>query len=351
MSYPKPPDSKSAIRRAGKAIAVSQETTKDIEIVDQWRASHGYVLNTFQIWLRRALSKNGVDAEFAQRLKRRKTVVDKLQRIRPDGRPLISDVTSMHDFAGCRLIFDTIDDLKHFREGLHSAKSMRNVKHQLRHDLGKYDYIEHPKPTGYRGIHDVFAHFPRSHRTGNTSSLPWHGLKVEIQYRTRVQHAWATALEISDIIDGKRTKFELTESDRGLFFSLASELIARKYEGTKRTYLEKTQGQLVEEISKLEATLGILKRLRALKEFEGFDDLRKHNVLNIFEQEDGELQLKVENFRNAGAAIQFANKLENQPSSINAVYVRADNPNQLRSAYRNYFNDPIDFVRMIEEET
>lgn len=351
MSYPHPPESKAAVRRAGKNIAGGSASQQDIDLVDQWRASHGYVINTFQIWLRRAIKRQNIAAEFAQRLKRRKTVIDKLQRVRPDGTPLISDVTSMHDFAGCRLIFDTIEDLVKFREALHSNESMRNVRHSLRHDLNKYNYIENPKPTGYRGIHDVFRHFPRSHRTGDTASLPWHGLQVEIQYRTRVQHAWATALEISDIIDAERTKFGFAQDKRGQFFVVASEILARKHENLKRAFPEKGRDQLSEELSGLEKDLGILQRLRALRQFEGFEQLRKHNVLNIYEDENRELKLDVASYQNATIAIQAANDLESSEESINAVYVRADNPNQLRSAYRNYFNDPLDFVQMLEGET
>ena len=44
-------------------------------------------------------------------------------------------------------------------------------------------------------------------------------------------------------------------------------------------------------------------------------------------------------------------KRQIQNTSLNAVYVSADNPNQLRSAYRNYFNDPVDFVRLVREAT
>lgn len=38
-------------------------------------------------------------------------------------------------------------------------------------------------------------------------------------------------------------------------------------------------------------------------------------------------------------------------SSLYAIYVRADNPSQLRSAYRNYFNDPSDFSEIVRHES
>lgn len=346
-TYPQPPKPKAAVNRAGRAISESNETAAEVALVDQWRAAHGYVINTFQIFFKRRISKAAPTAEFAQRLKRRNTVIDKLRRKRPDGTPLMGDVTSMHDYAGCRLIFNDMESLQRFREYVHSSESLSNVNHKIKHDLDKYNYIEHPKPSGYRGIHDIFQHYPRPHRKDGVNSEPWHGLLVEVQYRTKFQHAWATALEISDLIDGQRTKFDLTDSKRVRFFALASEIIARHYEGMTRAFTELSFVEITSELEQLEDELGILQRLSALKQADQFGKIKKHNVLNIFEDEHGEISLQVIPFSNANLAIERANQLELDRTSINAVYVRADSPNQLRSAYRNYFNDPVDFVKLV----
>ena len=346
--FPPPPESKGAVNRAGKAIANGNAEDSDFALVDQWRAAHGYVINTFQIFFRRKITSRKYEVEFAQRLKRRKTVIDKISRTKPDGSPLMGDVTSMHDFAGCRLIFNSLFELNSFRKYVHSQDSMRNVRHKLRHDPKKYDYISSPKPSGYRGIHDVFSHYPRSHRRDFAASTPWHGLYVEVQYRTRVQHAWATALEISDIIDGQRTKFDLTESKRVRFFALASEILSRKYENLSNALTDLDYESIVKDFSNLETELGILKRLEVLKEAGGFEKIKIHNVLNITSTKTDAVILEVESFKNAALAIQRATELEADADSINAVYVRADNPAQARSAYRNYFNDPVDFVKLVK---
>lgn len=67
----------------------------------------------------------------------------------------------MHDFAGCRMIFGNLGDLQDFRDYIASPAVMKGVKHELRYPRDKYDYIEKPKFTGYRGIHEVFRHLPR----------------------------------------------------------------------------------------------------------------------------------------------------------------------------------------------
>jgi len=347
MPYPEPPKSKSAVRRAGRAIQKDVADSSDIALIDQWRSSHGYVINTFQIWLRRKIQKQSIHVEFAQRLKRRNTVIDKLQRKNVNGEPVIRDLTSMHDFAGCRLIFDNIEELEAFRQELHSAKSLRNVEHVLRHDLGKYDYIDHPRASGYRGIHDVFKHLPRSHRR-TEGERPWDNLMVEIQYRTRAQHAWATAVEISDLLDDERTKFEAIGGQRGEFFAISSEVIARYHENKERAFKGESLEKLVDRLKSLEATLGIMQRLKLLRQFEAEEKLQTHSVLNIYRGEDGAPRLDVIPFTSASDAIEKASELESDKNSLNAVYVRANNPKQLRSAYRNYFNDPIDFVELLE---
>ncbi len=349
MAYPEPPSSKSAVKRAGQAISQKIATDEDFDLVDKWRAAHGYVINTFQAWLKGHIGKQDYYIEFAQRLKRRNTVIDKLCRTNSNGEHLITDVSAMHDFAGCRMIFNDIQQLEEFRAYIHSSQVMRNVEHVLRHEPDKYDYIAHPKNTGYRGIHDVYRHFPRG-STRREEKKPWDGLLVEVQYRTRAQHAWATAVEISDLLDNERTKFEIDQSDRGRFFAIASEIIARRHENLSNAYPETSTDELLTELQALEAKIGVLRRLDLLKQFEDEDSLQKHNVLNIYRKEDGSLALDVIPFKTAAPAIQKASELEASEVSINAVYVRSDNPKQLRSAYRNYFNDPIDFVRLIQAE-
>ena len=60
----------------------------------------------------------------------------------------------MDDVAGCRLIFPSIEDLYSFRTKVHKAK----FKHTMRNPSDKWDYIKHPKETGYRGVHDVYEY-------------------------------------------------------------------------------------------------------------------------------------------------------------------------------------------------
>jgi putative GTP pyrophosphokinase len=257
-------------------------------------------------------------------------------------------VTAMHDFAGCRMIFNSIEELNDFRAYMHSSVVLKNVEHKLRHEPDKYDYIQSPKASGYRGIHDVYKHFPRG-TSRKEEKKPWDGLLVELQYRTRAQHAWATAVEISDLLDGERTKFEMNQTERGRFFALASEIIARVYENETRAFIYVNTDKLKAELEELDGRLGLLHRLGLLRQFDAYETLLEHNVLSISIDDAGEYTFEARPFRKAADAISYATKLEAAGANVNAVYVRAEKPHQLRSAYRNYFYDPIDFVQMIRD--
>ena len=162
-----PGGSKSRINKAGDNIRKQLATIEDFLVVEEWRAAHRNVLNTFQAILRTRTRETNISV--AQRHKRRNTIFGKLDRF-----PRMQ-LSRMDDVAGCRLIFENLDELNTFRNKFQTAR----FKHRRRNDLDKYDYIKHPKKTGYRGIHDVYEYDVNS-----TAGKKLKGLYIEIQYRT-----------------------------------------------------------------------------------------------------------------------------------------------------------------------
>jgi putative GTP pyrophosphokinase len=73
--------------------------------------------------------------------------------------------------------------------------------HKLKNEADKFNYIERPKKTGYRGFM-MCMNIAWISEAGKK----FRGLCVEIQYRTLVQHAWATAVEIVGFNTEKSTK-------------------------------------------------------------------------------------------------------------------------------------------------
>lgn len=322
-----PGGSKSRVNRAGDHVRDGTATSQDLQVIDEWRAAHRGVLNTFQAILRNRTRDTGITV--AQRHKRKRTIFDKLHRL--PGMQL----ARMDDVAGCRLIFKNLNELRDFRVAFHRA----HFKHKRRNDLDKYDYIKQPKETGYRGIHDVYEYDVNSEVGQNLA-----GLNVEIQYRTLVQHAWATAVEVIGFITESQPKFQKGDKRYEHAMALASEIMARAHEKLKGPFPDVPDRYLVTQFLALDKELGLLRTLRGLNAANRAVSDRRNAIL-IF---SGSGELEVRTFRDAPDALRALFELERAMPERDIVLVRADTSEEVRLAFRNYFSDARDFIRLLE---
>jgi putative GTP pyrophosphokinase len=320
-----PGGSKSRVSKAGAAVRDGVETPEDLEVINAWRAAHKPVLNTFQAILRNRT--RGTSTVVAQRHKRKQTIFDKLRRF-PN-----MELHRMDDVAGCRLIFPDMVSLRQFREALHKA----HFRHSLRSHADKYDYIKRPKPTGYRGIHDVYEYDVNSD-VGQVAK----GLLIEIQYRTVVQHAWATAVEVIGLITSSQPKFQQGDKRYQTAMLYASEIIARAHEGLTSFLAKEPDADILRRFAELDDELGLLALLRGLNAVDGVVSTNR-NVILIF----GEV-LEVRSFPSANDAIRALFDLEKAYPVKDIVLVRADTSEDVRNAFRNYFSDAHEFIDLIE---
>jgi len=91
-------------------------------------------------------------------------------------------LSRMQDIGGCRAVLSTVEHVDRLTQ--YYLKEAQ-FKHEF---INKKDYIEKPKQSGYRSVHLVYKY--RSDR-----STTYNGLQLELQFRSRLQHAWATAVE------------------------------------------------------------------------------------------------------------------------------------------------------------
>jgi len=239
----------------------------------------------------------------------------------------------MHDLAGCRLIFNSVADVQRFRSAYHKTRA----KH-VRVDRNRYDYITSPKTTGYRGIHEVYKY-----EAQYTGGAAYNGLKIEVQFRTRVQHAWATAVEISDLLDGARIKFDQNANPmRERLFVLASEYLARTKEAMYGPCPDLTDVQVCQEMRSLEGRLGVINTLHMANKSGTQIPQRNHVVLHF---NNGELMAT--GFRSGPKAMAYRDEVEHQHPEDDVVYVTAHFPGAIADAFRNYFRDAQDFVESI----
>lgn len=325
-----PKFSKNQVNLAGEAVRSDAETVAQTLIIENWRASHTYILNTFQANLRNRV--RGKKIIFAQRLKRRTTIFDKLKR--ENGMSL----SRMHDIAGCRLIFESIKTLESFRSDFHKAKFSHKRKNA---DKDGYNYIRCPKPSGYRGIHDVYEY------VGAKAGAKWNGLLIEIQYRTKHQHAWATAVEIAGSITENQPKFNRGDERHKEFFKLASEMIARVYEARNSCYPDISDRELVFNFETLEQEIHLLRTLRGLNAATTHLTEGKNMILVFTE---GVNTLRAHTYNDSSAALRAYFELEKKSQeNEDIVLVRADSNESIRNAFRNYFSDARDFVNYMQD--
>jgi (p)ppGpp synthase/HD superfamily hydrolase len=147
-------------------------------IIQNWRSSHALPLLTFRMGLSQRARRIEPKAIIAQRLKRFSSVMNKLAR-----EPMMK-LSQMQDLGGCRAILKSIDSVYRV------ASLYRAPVSDSESSLKYYDYIKSPKADGYRGIHIVGRYHARVEK-----NEPWNGHRIEIQLRSQLQHAFATAVE------------------------------------------------------------------------------------------------------------------------------------------------------------
>ncbi len=242
----------------------------------------------------------------------------------------------MDDVAGCRLIFPNLEELHNFRANLHQA----HFRHKRKNEADKYDYIKHPKDTGYRGIHDVYEYDVRS-----SSGQQYKGLLIEIQYRTIPQHAWATCVEVVGFISENQPKFESGDENIQEIFRLASEIISRTNERLFSCYPEMENSEVIKRFLTLDDKLNFMLMLRNLNSASG-EITNQKNVILIFSETD---DLEVRTYRGATDALRALFELEKEDTGQDIVLVKADKSEDVRIAFKNYFSDAEEFVRLIDE--
>src|SRR6266567_7569194 len=167
-----------------KAVSMS-DFDLALGIRNNWRSSHSYPLQAVKMTLRKRARQVDNRAIIAQRLKRLSSISAKLVRNRQ------MHLSQMQDIGGCRAVLKDMAKVNGLVK-LYTESWAKNPK--VRAEFVKaFDYINGPKIDGYRGIHLIYKY-----RSASRRHRVWKGLRIEIQIRSRLQHAWATAVETVD---------------------------------------------------------------------------------------------------------------------------------------------------------
>lgn len=338
MAFVKPLFTRGQVNRAGEILVDPgkyslDEMVQADAVLTNWRACHGYPMNTFQATLRLKLKGIDPSAIVAQRLKRAPSIVLKLDRF--EGMKL----ARMQDIGGLRAVVSSVRRLRDLENAYREAK----FKHVL---VSSKDYLAHPKPDGYRGIHLIYRYV-------NENVTDYNGLSLELQLRTRLQHAWATAVETMGTFLGQALKSGQGEQQWRGFFATAGAALAL-VEGTPPVpgYEGRTRA-VYEDLAVQERKLRVLEKLRGFAiAADSITAVRGAGAYHLIVLDSRNRTVSVRPYatsRLEEANIDYATyeKRTKDGEPIEAVLVSAGPIDALRKAYPNYFLDTDVFARQI----
>jgi GTP pyrophosphokinase len=167
--------------------------------VTWWRGLHAKPLSRVAANLRYHVAAEGAEVDgrvdVTQRLKRRPTIFDKLDR-----EPTMQ-LTQMWDIGGVRARLPSLRHLQAVSRRLKKTWTIVRTK----------DYIAEPRSSGYRAMHHVVRR---------------NGWLIEVQLRTVRQDAWANQVEDDSRRQSIGYKFGRGEEDVHDYYRLVSEAFA-----------------------------------------------------------------------------------------------------------------------------
>jgi len=250
----------------------------------------------------------------------------------------------MQDIGGCRAVVHKLDDVQRLVESYESSR----IRHELAHEV---DYIQEPRDSGYRSRHLIYRYISDRNEIYN-------GLKVEIQIRTPLQHAWATTVETVDAFTKQALKSSRGKPEWERFFQLMGTEMALR-EGTPpvpntptdKRELRQELRECADELQVITRLAGFTNALRVARR--AFTRARNADYFLLALDNDKErlsyIGYKRTEIRQAYQA--YANKerkIRDKPGT-DAVLVSVDSIRSLRRAYPNYFADTRRFVAELKE--
>lgn len=330
------------VSRAGQVLI--DDTADDaarndaMAVLSQWRGLHSYIVNTFQATLRKKCRDFGIkDITVAQRLKRTPSIVAKLKRF-PD-----MNLARMQDIGGLRVVLPSMKEVRRLHEYYLSAR--------LPHEavLPPKDYIDEPKADGYRSLHQVFKY-------QNKKRPELDGMRIELQIRTKLQHAWATAVETLGLIENASFKTGGGSDDYKRFFLLCSGLFALKEKTPLPAPLD---GMAAHEM--IEETKHYIEKLQIIEKLKGVMIAAKHinapnmgkadyhvMVLDLNEKTISLTPFSKSQFELA-KAFYLLQEQEKRGSGADVVLISVGEVKDVKKAYPNYFLDTQQFIREVEK--
>ncbi len=303
--------------------------------MDDWRASHAYPLVTLRTLLQERADRVNAEALVVQRLKRLASVEAKLRRF-----PKMK-VSRMQDLGGCRAVLPSVRAVNELVDSYRTGRE----GHEF---IKESDYIGQPKSNGYRSLHRVYRYRSRASR-----NAPWDGHRIEIQIRSRLQHAWATTVETIDAVVGTHLKAGgPTNSQWDRFFTLMGSVLAIEEECPPVPGTPTTLSELRNEVHELFGELNVGGTLFGLGGAIHTAAFSPNTAWFLIGLSAMSRTVSVQTYLRRDFPVARADYLrleewsEREPG-FQACLLSADSARALRVAYPNYFLDVSAFAKSL----
>jgi len=351
MAWAKPDYSKGKVDDAGEALSRAEsanslglvEYSNALSVLNNWRSAHSYPLQVLKMTLLTRARNVSSGAIIAQRLKRLSSITLKLSAERNQHMKL----SQMQDIGGCRAVMPTVREVRALEQLI--EKSVEKNPSRRPERIKKYDYIANPKKDGYRSIHFVFKY-----RTISKHREVYNGLRIEVQLRSRLQHAWATAVETVSTFTGQALKSNIGTDEWKRFFALMGSVIALRERQPLVPNTPSDKGLLIAELTTL------VRRLRVEEVLAGWG-YAVRQITNDVQNASAYLlvldtkakTIRISGFRKtqlAKASDEYLNTERTTADNldIQAVLVSVESVAALKSAFPNYYLDTTAFLKELK---
>lgn len=316
--------SRGQVDRAGKTLVDNTipplERMKIFDAINNWRSSHSYPLHLATKNLHKKAKRLNETFVTARRLKRLSSIIIKLKRNRN------MKLTQMQDIGGCRAIMPSIEDVN---------RLVQSYERSIAKNPPKKEQL-------------VFKY-----RSTSEEKQAFDGLRIEVQIRSQLQHAWATAVETVSTFTDQALKTGLGDDEWKRFFALMGSLISIR-EGCPTVPNTPTdKKQLIAEVKKLFHKLQVEVILMGISAVVSMaqDEIKEADAY-LLVLDANKKTLEVNSYSgnellNASADyLRIEEKYVDDPS-IQAVLVSVDSLSSLQNAYPNYYLDTRQFLDVV----
>lgn len=354
--------SKKDVVRAGKNL-IDDDLLNDQEkfnstmgILTYWRDSHLVPLEKSNQLLNRYIHNIDKNAFIAKRIKRFDSIKRKLKRFDK------MELKNMQDIGGIRVVVSSQKQVDSILKILTNEICFYNKNNEL---IKIDNYIKNPKFDGYRSVHIV----------GIFKNSEGEDRKIEFQLRTKLQHSWATTLEIIDIFTQQNLKSDSGFQNYKNFFKYVSDLfqLIESFKSFQKNNIEELRKDLLNHLEKndvlFQEAYGIMSFLRqgtsnttikdqlqlyclSLKELNQKLSKSDKNSFILIRLNIAARKLEHENFskKESKEALEryslYEQTLSQNPNIIVAL-LSTDAIGGLQEAYPNYFADSEMFLKYI----